>query len=78
MLAKGRERWRQSDKGKKSHAKRERFRQSDEGKANGKRFRQSDEGKAQQERKHVERQALIAQQTASLRASSSGKSDERL
>ena len=45
-------------------------------------WKQSDEGKKSiakiKERKHTQRQKLIVQQTASLRASSSGSADARL
>ena len=66
--------WAQSDKGKKSIAK------------NVAKWRQSDEGKKSiakrqtkiKQRKHTQRQKLIVQQTASLRASSSGSADARL
>ena len=86
-IAKSSLKWRQSDEGKKAIAKRA---QSDAGKKtiakSSLQWRQSDEGektiaKSQakiKERKHIERQELIVQQTASLRASSSGTADDRL
>jgi hypothetical protein len=83
--------WSQSDEGKKSNAKSSlKWKQSDEGKkSNAKsslKWMQSDEGKKTiaksqvniKERKHTQRQELIVQQTASLRASSSDTADDRL
>ena len=74
----GRTKWAQSDEGKKSQAKRQaKWAQSDEGKKSKAKSIAKSQTKIK-ERKHTHRQKLIVQQTASLRASSSGSADARL